>query len=44
MTPEELQARKRRNRVLALAIAAFMLLVFFITVAQLQGDVLVRPL
>lgn len=44
MTPEELQARKRRNLVIALSVGAFMLLVFFITIAKLQGDVLVRPL
>lgn len=44
MTPEEQQARKRRNLVLALSIGAFMLLVFLITIAKLQGDVLVRQL
>lgn len=44
MTPEELKARKRRNLVLALSIGAFMLLVFFITIAKLQGGVLERPL
>lgn len=44
MTPEELKARKRRNLVIALSIGAFMLLVFFITIAKLQGGVLERPL
>jgi hypothetical protein len=42
-TPEE-KARKRRNLVLALSIAGFMLLVFFITLAQLKAGVLDRPL
>lgn len=44
MTPEELKARKRRNLWIALSIAAFVLLVFLITVAKLQGNVLDRPL
>lgn len=44
MTPEELKARKRRNLVIALSIGAFMLLVFFITIAKLQGGALERPL
>ena len=44
MTPEELKARKRRNLWLALALGAFMLLVFLITLAKLQAGVLERPL
>lgn len=44
LTPDELKARKRRNLVIALSVGGFMLLVFFITIAKLQGDVLVRPL
>ena len=44
LTPEELKARKRRNLWIALAVAAFVVLVFAITVAQLQGGVLDRPL
>jgi hypothetical protein len=44
MTPEELKARKRRNLVIAWSIAAFILLVFLITIAKLQGGVLERPL
>lgn len=44
MTPEELKARKRRNLWIALAVGAFVLLVFFITLAQLQAGVLDRPL
>ncbi|HRK63944.1 MAG TPA: hypothetical protein PLN53_06070 [Terricaulis sp.] len=44
LTPEELKARKRRNLVIALSIGAFMLLVFFITIAKLQGGALERPL
>lgn len=37
ITPE--QARKRRNLATALAIAGFMLLVFFVTMAKLKGNV-----
>jgi hypothetical protein len=37
LTPEQLRARKRRNLWLAVSIAAFMLLVFFITIAKLQA-------
>lgn len=44
MTPEELAARKRRNVWIALSIAAFVVLVFAITLAQLGGAVLERPL
>lgn len=44
MTPEELSARKRRNLWIALSVAAFVVLVFLITVAKLQGNVLDRPL
>jgi hypothetical protein len=44
MTPEELKARKRRNLWIALALAAFMALVFFITLAKLGAGVLNRPL
>ncbi len=40
MTPEELESRKRRNRWIALAIAAFVVLIFAITVAQLQANAL----
>jgi hypothetical protein len=44
MTPEELQARKRRNLWIALSVAAFVLLVFLITVTKLQANILDRPL
>ena len=44
MTPEELVARKRRNLWIAVAIGAFIVLVFFITLAKLQAGVLDRPL
>lgn len=42
-TPEE-QARTRRNWAIALALFAFVALVFFVTVARLGADVLNRPL
>lgn len=44
MTPDELKARKRRNLWLAVAIGAFVLLVFLITLVRLQAGVLDRPL
>jgi hypothetical protein len=37
LTPEELQARKRRNLWIALAVGAFMALVFAITLTQMQA-------
>ena len=43
-TPDEHKARNRRNLWIALAIGAFMVLVFFITLAKLQAGVLDRPL
>lgn len=44
MTPDELRARKRRNLWIALAIGAFIVLVFAITLVQLQSNVLERSL
>jgi len=44
LTPEQEKARKRRNLVIALGIAAFMALVFVITLTRLQAGVLDRPL
>jgi hypothetical protein len=44
LTPEELAARKRRSLFIALAVGAFMLLVFAITLTQMQAGVLERPL
>jgi len=37
LTPEQEKARKRRNLMLALSIAGFMVLVFVITLARLSG-------
>ena len=37
LTPEELKARKRRNLWIALSVGAFMLLVFAITLSQMQA-------
>ena len=37
MTPEELAARKRRNMWIGLAIAGFMVLVFFVTMARVKA-------
>jgi hypothetical protein len=44
LSAEQVAARKRRNLWLALSIAGFVLLVFFITLAKLQAGVLDRPL
>jgi hypothetical protein len=44
LTPEELKARKRRSLWIALSVGAFMLLVFAITLTQMQANVLDRPL
>ena len=38
LTPDELRARKRRNRFLALGLIAFIVLVFLSTVLRLQQN------
>ena len=43
LTPEQLKARKRRNVWIALAVAAFMLLVFAITLTRMQAGMLDPP-
>jgi hypothetical protein len=40
LTPDEVQARKRRNLWIALTIAAFVVLVFFITVVKVENGIL----
>jgi len=42
MTPEAERARNRRNILLALAIGAFVLLVFVVTIVRLKGSVIER--
>jgi hypothetical protein len=37
LTPDELKARKRRNVWIAIAILAFVVLVFFITMARVKA-------
>jgi hypothetical protein len=44
LTPEQLAARNRRNLWIALAVGAFMALVFAITLTQMQAGLLERPL
>ncbi len=39
LTPDELKARKRRNLWIALAIGAFVLLVFFISMVKVQDGI-----
>ena len=38
LTPEQLSARKKRNVALAVALVAFIVLVFATTVLKLQGN------
>lgn len=44
LTPEQLQARKRRGQWIALALFAFVILVFVITMSKLGANVVVRDL
>jgi hypothetical protein len=44
LTPEQEKARKRRNFWIAVCLAAFMVLVFVVTLARLKAGVLDRPL
>lgn len=44
LTPEQEKARKRRSVWTALALGAFVILIFVITVAKLGANVLVRDL
>lgn len=37
LTPEQVRARKRRNLVIALAIGAFVVLVFFVSIARMHA-------
>ncbi|MFN4288699.1 MAG: hypothetical protein ACK4E3_09425 [Brevundimonas sp.] len=39
LTPEELKARKRRNVALALALVAFIVIVFAVTVLRLSANI-----
>lgn len=43
MNEDALRARRRRNLVIGLALAAFVVLVFTITLVRLQGNVVERP-
>jgi hypothetical protein len=44
LTPEELRKRNQRNLALALLLAAFVALVYVVTVVKLGANVLNRPL
>ncbi len=43
MNEDALRARRRRNLVIGLSLAAFVVLVFTITLVRLQGNVVERP-
>lgn len=38
LTPEQVRARKRRNLVIALALVAFVVLVFFVSIARMHAN------
>jgi hypothetical protein len=38
LTPEQVRARKRRNLVIGLSIVAFVVLVFFVTMARMSAN------
>jgi hypothetical protein len=38
LTPEQVRARNRRNLVIALAIAAFVVLVFLVSIARMHAN------
>ena len=38
LTPDQLRARSRRNWVIALSIIAFVVLVFFVTMARMSAN------
>jgi hypothetical protein len=44
LTPEELRRRRKRSLAIALTLAAFVLLIFVVTMAKLGPQVLNRPL
>ena len=44
LTPEQARARGRRNLAIAFGLVAFVVLIFLVTVFQLKGSVLERPL
>lgn len=43
LTPEQEKARKKRNIWIALALGAFMVLVFLITITQMKAGVAIGP-
>ena len=38
LTPEQVRARKRRNLAIALSVLAFVVLVFFVTMARMTAN------
>lgn len=43
LTPEEEKKRKQRNAAIALGIAAFIVLIFLVTIFRIGGDIANRP-
>ncbi len=43
LTPEQVRARKRRNLVIGLSIVAFVVLVFFVTMARMTANMHAQP-
>jgi len=44
LTPEQLRARRSRSIAIALALGAFVVVVFLVTLVRLGSNVLTRPL
>jgi hypothetical protein len=41
LTPEQVRARKRRNLVIGLALVAFVVLVFFVSIARMHANAVI---
>ena len=44
LTPKQAEARNKRNVAIALSLAAFVVLIFAVTIVRLGGNVLDQPL
>jgi hypothetical protein len=44
LTEQQLRARRARSITIALALGAFVIVIFFVTIVKLGGNVLTRPM
>jgi hypothetical protein len=44
LTEQQLRARRARSIAIALALGAFVIVIFFVTIVKLGGNVLTRPM